>query len=141
MKNCLNCGYEFQEKKDSAKYCSVSCRVMYNRKNPKDRVSKVQMQDLYNSVKELIEAAKNNPPAPQYAALTNKGMEYGSTPVTATIVLEMTYNQAQDELRACCSGPEIEKVWRKISAKKNWAGWQLRELTKIKEDQRTKIDF
>lgn len=33
MKECLHCKKEFQEKKDTAKYCSVSCRVMFNRKH------------------------------------------------------------------------------------------------------------
>lgn len=33
MKECLHCKKKFQEKKDTAKYCSDSCRVMFNRKH------------------------------------------------------------------------------------------------------------
>ena len=35
MKECLHCKKEFEEKRESAKFCSTSCRVMYNRKHGK----------------------------------------------------------------------------------------------------------
>jgi len=33
MKECLHCKGQFEEKRESAKFCSTSCRVMFNRKN------------------------------------------------------------------------------------------------------------
>lgn len=56
MKECLNCNKEFQAKKETAKYCSTSCRVMWNRKHgKKNQVSPIQIQVLYNSMLELVE--------------------------------------------------------------------------------------
>ena len=52
---CLNCQKEFEPKrKDTAKFCSATCRVQYNRVNPKDKVTKVQMQVLYNTMMERL---------------------------------------------------------------------------------------
>jgi len=52
---CLNCQKEFEPKrKDTAKFCSATCRVRYNRVNPKDKVTKVQMQVLYNTMMERL---------------------------------------------------------------------------------------
>ena len=48
MKTCLNCQKEFGYKREAAKFCSDKCRVTYNRANPKERVTKTQMQALYN---------------------------------------------------------------------------------------------
>lgn len=59
IKKCLKCNENFEAKKDTAKYCSDSCRVMFNRNNPnKQRVLPVdptiQAQVIYNSVLEML---------------------------------------------------------------------------------------
>lgn len=55
MKECLHCHKEFNAKKDTAKFCSVSCRVMNNRKKAKSNViTKPQMSAMYNSLMEAI---------------------------------------------------------------------------------------
>jgi hypothetical protein len=54
MKTCLNCQKEYQHKREASKFCSDRCRVAYNRKHPKQTVSPVQMQVLYNSMLELV---------------------------------------------------------------------------------------
>ena len=57
-KKCLKCGKNFKAEKITAKYCSVSCRVMYNRNNPKPKKDVVdpliQAQILYNAVLEMV---------------------------------------------------------------------------------------
>ena len=58
MKGCLHCKKEFEAKKGTAKFCSTSCRVMWNRKNgnkTKDAIQPFQMQVLYNSMMDLID--------------------------------------------------------------------------------------
>jgi len=64
MKGCLHCKKEFEAKKETAKFCSTSCRVMWNRKNgnkTKDAIQPFQMQVLYNSLLEMIDkVGKNN---------------------------------------------------------------------------------
>lgn len=56
---CLKCKKEYDSKRNSSKFCSTSCRVMWNRKNgnkkPKDEVTKFQLQVLYNSIKEMVD--------------------------------------------------------------------------------------
>ncbi len=60
QKKCLKCGKDFKAEKDTAKYCSVSCRVMYNRNNrDKERVSAeksilLQTQVALNSLLEAV---------------------------------------------------------------------------------------
>ena len=59
MKSCLKCGKQFIEKRDTAKFCSVSCRVIWNR-NPKNKKDKPlsdsqQMKVMYNALMEKID--------------------------------------------------------------------------------------
>jgi hypothetical protein len=60
VKKCLKCNKNFEAKKETAKYCSVSCRVMFNRKVDKnEKVEKeksllMQTQVLLNSVVEMV---------------------------------------------------------------------------------------
>ncbi len=55
MKECLHCKKGFEAKRESAKFCSTSCRVMYNRKHgKKNEVTPLQMQVLYNQFLEAV---------------------------------------------------------------------------------------
>ena len=63
MKKCLNCEIEYKYKRDASKFCSGRCRVAYNRKNPKQGVTPVQMQVLYNLAISALEEIKNIKPA------------------------------------------------------------------------------
>jgi hypothetical protein len=55
QKECSYCKKVFEAIKETAKYCSDSCRVMYCRKNKKSNVvTPVQMQVLYNAVLEMV---------------------------------------------------------------------------------------
>lgn len=55
MKECLWCKKEYEPKKDTSKFCSTSCRVMYNRKyGKKNQVTAIQVQVLYNAFLEAI---------------------------------------------------------------------------------------
>lgn len=59
-KKCQHCKKDFEAKKDTAKYCSVSCRVMYSRKNKGNKKMEaeksllLQTQVLLNSVVEMV---------------------------------------------------------------------------------------
>ena len=55
MKECLNCKKGYESRRDFSKYCSTKCRVQYNRNNPKEKVTRVQMQVLYNSILGLVD--------------------------------------------------------------------------------------
>jgi len=59
-KVCLYCNEGFEAKKDTAKYCSTSCRVMFSRKNKgngraaSEKSFLLQAQVLLNSVVEMV---------------------------------------------------------------------------------------
>lgn len=62
MKECLHCKKEFKNTKESAKFCSTSCRVMWNRKNgnkTKKALQPLELQVLYNSLLDAIEKFGN----------------------------------------------------------------------------------
>lgn len=68
MKECLWCKKEYEPKKETSKFCSTSCRVMWNRKygKKKNQVTSDQLQELYNSVLaavNAINALNDQPPA------------------------------------------------------------------------------
>lgn len=69
MKECLWCKKEFQEKKPTAKYCSTSCRVMFNHKRGKlkgkvrDDVIITMMTEMNNKLMTQIENASFPPMA------------------------------------------------------------------------------
>jgi len=64
MKECLHCKKQYEPKRAHSKFCSTSCRVMYNRNHPKETVSKFQMQVLYNNILAAVDSinAKNGQP-------------------------------------------------------------------------------
>lgn len=56
MRECLKCKKSIEDKNESAKFCSTSCRVMYHRKHGKTKaISTVQVQVLYNSILDMVE--------------------------------------------------------------------------------------
>ena len=65
MKECLHCKKQFQEKKDTAKYCSDSCRVMFNRNKPKvkkEGITELKMEVLYNAMLDWVSKVNFVPP-------------------------------------------------------------------------------
>lgn len=59
MKECLHCKEKFQEKRDTAKFCSTSCRVMYSRKNKKPKISEAVIEnEIFGALAEMKETRK-----------------------------------------------------------------------------------
>lgn len=144
MKQCLNCQKEFAHKREAARYCSDRCRVQYNRKHPKDHITKTQMQVLYNEM--LALAGKLNSAEPEIKRVSPSSPELLAAlynqdhPEQRTTIRRYDYNGLKELISAATSSHELEESWRIVKAA-NLAGWQLRELTKIRETQQTKIDF
>lgn len=134
MKQCLNCQKKFEPKKPHGKFCSANCRVQYNRKNPQKPIPASQcMQEMFNSIMAGINAinAKNGqPPAISFV---------GEIKQDKAAVL--SYNELRDLIQAATSSTELHKAWKEVEKNKTLAGWQLRELEKLKNIQQTKIDF
>lgn len=142
MKACLNCQKEFEHKREAAKYCSDKCRVMYNRRFPKDWVSKTQVQVLYNEMLEMAANLKGvsfkpTIPLSQETQAVMKNLEdKNQMPAVKTY----DYNDLKRLIRATTSSYELRDCWEMIE-KIDLPGWQRRELEKIKNDQVNIIDF
>lgn len=65
---CLNCKNYFEPKRPHAKFCSDKCRVAWNRANPQGKVTKLQMQSLYNAVLETLDKIQFVGPQKEYDA-------------------------------------------------------------------------
>lgn len=149
MKNCLNCNKEYENKRAASKFCSVSCRVLYNRKNPKtpkinpmEQMASLhqEMLDTMFMIKELTLASEVRYVAPltteQSIALHNAE---NKDQLTTTITYD--YNGLKELIISATSADDLQRTWRIIKAASWLAGWQSRELDKLIQNQRTKIDF
>jgi hypothetical protein len=66
MKECLHCKKDISGRRDTAKFCSTSCRVMWNRKHgKKNSLNPIQTQALYNLMMEKLASVVNVYPTPQ----------------------------------------------------------------------------
>ncbi len=66
MKQCLHCKKDFEEKRETAKYCSTSCRVMFNRNKPKEKkvfTTESKLEVLCNTVMDMLTNIKFSPTA------------------------------------------------------------------------------
>lgn len=116
MKQCLYCDKEFEAKRDSAKFCSTSCRVMHNRKHgKKNTVTPVQMQALFNAMMEKLgEVGKIVAVTPKEAYdRPPLKITYDEPPkfLSPQIALK-SFEQWQREKREC----ETEEQWEEIKA-------------------------
>lgn len=144
MKECLNCKKEYEAKRPHAKFCSVNCRVQYNRTHPKDVITKTQVQVLYNQMLEMMSQLKQEPeirviaPIPTKAAIKLHNAENADQLTTSAIY---DYEGLKSLIKAATSSYDLEKAWKIVRGASFLASWQLRELTKLKENQQTKLDF
>lgn len=74
MKECLWCKEQYENKRESSKFCSTSCRVMWNKKygKKKGQVGVDELQSLYNSILTAVNSinTKNGQP-PAVTAVIN----------------------------------------------------------------------
>lgn len=79
-----------------------------------------------------------SPPAPQERP---KMKLPAITPDTGQPNELLSYNELRDAISAATSSTELHKAWKRVEKNKELAGWQVKVLSQLKEDQRTKIDF
>ncbi len=92
----------------------------------------MNMQELYDAVLGAVNSinAKNGQP-PTITAVFEMPLEKAAI---------MSYNGAKASIEASTSETQLEDAWRQIK-KQEWAGWQMKELDRLKGIQQTKIDF
>ena len=62
QKECIRCKAKFEAKKNTAKFCSNSCRVMYNRNSPENKEKRLSLSDRVDLILEiLVEGGVKNP--------------------------------------------------------------------------------
>jgi hypothetical protein len=149
MKECLNCQKEYEAKRETSKFCSVSCRVLYNRKNPKKKkVNPLEQMASFHQemletmfkIKELIltpEIKRPAPLTPEQSLLLHNTENKDQLTTSATY----DYDGLKGLITRATSSDDLQRVWRLIRAATWLAGWQNRELDKLIQIQRTKIDF
>jgi hypothetical protein len=132
MNKCLKCGKEYEAQRSTSKFCSNKCRSAFNRKNPTNGVTRVQMQVLYNSIMEAVSRinAKNGQPEPVVAVFVPKQAK--------AAVLD--YNEAKALISSATSSVELETAWQRVQ-QQEWSSWQMKTFLGLKEIQQTKIDF
>jgi hypothetical protein len=133
MKECLNCKKAYCAKRASSKFCSVNCRVLYHQKHGKSKIKPADLQAMFNAV---------------LTAVNSINARNGQPPTIAAVIVPekpkdaaLSYNELRELIEAATSGIELHKSWKEVEKNKELVGWQLIELGKLKELQRTKIDF
>ncbi len=66
MNKCLKCQKEYEPKRSTSKFCSDSCRSAFHRDAPVNKITKLQMQSLYNAVLEAVEKIQYAAPQKEY---------------------------------------------------------------------------
>lgn len=66
MNKCLRCQKEYEPKRSTSKFCSDSCRSAFHRDSPATKVTRLQMQSLYNAVLEVVEKIQYAAPQKEY---------------------------------------------------------------------------
>lgn len=113
MKECLHCKKEYEPKRAHSKFCSTSCRVMYNRNHPKETVSKFQMQVLYNNILAAVDSinAKNGQPEAIGAVFSQPKSNTPIVPKYVPQVAKEAIMRKYVEDRRDCSGKEEFENW------------------------------
>lgn len=149
MKICLKCNKEFEPKRDTAKFCSTSCRVMYGKKNQGRKKETVleRMEAINEEMKRTLlkihgimessDGRTANPVSPETAI----GLHNLENTDQFTATSTYSYEGLKALINASTSSHDLEHAWKIVKAATWLAGWQIRELTKLKELQQTKIDF
>lgn len=143
MKVCFNCGKEFEEKRDTAKFCSANCRVKWNKRNAVKKeqgISKLEVQVIYNQIlslnSKLIEQIERGllPQMPTETNYTKGVMPSFVQEQQKTLAPEtdfMTYSDYYTEMSKSRTIAEIEKIVAKAFKDQNLT-WP--ERYKLKQD-------
>jgi len=67
MRECLECKKEYENQRETSKFCSTKCRVKHNRKSQKTK-SKIQMDVLYNAILDMVTNMPKNTPMSEMAS-------------------------------------------------------------------------
>lgn len=107
---CLKCKKEFEAKKPTRKFCSDSCRVMYNFKKRKESgvkvISSTQAQVLYNAMLDLVSKInyKDTTPDSYDGNRNNKGV-FDEPTFTKRTKIKRSYENYQ-QLKLDCENIE-----------------------------------
>lgn len=120
---CLNCPKEFEPKrKDTAKFCSATCRVQYNRVNPKEKVTRVQMQVLYNTMMERLGQIEFKPPTgssfdgKKLDKITYDEPGQWQEPKPLTFKAPKSAAQYLELKRECETADQWQELWEEINS-------------------------
>lgn len=111
MKVCLNCNKEFENIKETAKFCSTSCRVMWHRKNknkPKGLTPEQRLTVVYNKILDVLSNSGS------INEIISDTVNYKPNSITATpLVLNKPFKSVQQYISQKRE-IESEEVYRKF---------------------------
>lgn len=114
MKECLHCSKGFEPKKPTRKFCSDSCRVMYNRKHgKKGEIKPFQMQVMYNQIMEAVAKINESKSLPEPIGFIAEQSKHKRTYPSSVTILRSA-EQWQALKRSCESEDEWYEVKEQI---------------------------
>ena len=141
MKECLQCKKEFQEKRESAKFCSDKCRVKWNRKNGGQQIKKWQAQSILNQINEAMD--KLNQRIQNLTEPTHQIKPITDVPKQSNVVFNVQvpnkpvlsgFEAYKEEILATTWSGDLEKLMRRIKADTSIAQWQYRVLENLAKE-------
>lgn len=129
MKECLWCKEEYEPKREASKFCSTSCRVMWNRKyGKKNQVTPVQIQVLYNSILDVLgkiqyAAPKATYDAPKMANVQDEPLSFDK--LNSANNAGNQYHDFAKRLNNADSGEEMQQI--SLEIEKSGLPWNLRQ--------------
>jgi hypothetical protein len=113
----LHCNKEFEEQKDTAKYCSTSCRVMFNRNKPKkDKTisTETKLEVLYNSILEMVGKISDLPK--DYQSITHVGVMKSNGEVEPMFPIKQKLRRSFENYQQLKLDCESVEVWNELKA-------------------------
>lgn len=101
-----------------------------------------QAQNLFDSMKDMMDELRSKGfPGMIPAVIGAQTVRPDSTTILAPAGEILSYNDLQLAIMDTTSSDELHAAWKKVLANKELAQWQIRYLTRLKDEQRTKFDF
>jgi len=142
MKECLHCKKEYEAKRDSSKFCSVNCRVKFNRANgSKNKVTGIQAQVLYNAMLEMVEKITDFPSPKVYDSERLPIAHKDEPPMYLAKPTVSQYDAYFNEIKAVRMLDDIPDLVKIIKADTDLPKWQQDNLVKFAIEHSKTFDF
>jgi hypothetical protein len=123
-KKCLYCGDDYTAKKDNSKFCSVSCRVMWNRKpenkKPQKGLSEIgKLKVVVDAIWDKVEKMGSVPSQkiaqePVFSPVTAKSSGAGYLGQQQSVYVQQAPSKSFEQYRTQKREIELPEDWEKL---------------------------